>query len=96
MSKIKPIRVAYAESKAANQKQENFKFWAPFNERTLIGRNPVGISKKKGKEWIKQKIIKFSALDCPKTSTCKQLSDKPTISSASLPKVAAVRTKSVV
>ena len=50
---------------------------APFHERILIGRNPVGILKKRGKVWTQQKskvftvdisinmenpILKFSAL----------------------------------
>ena len=47
-------RVAYAEFQAANQKSGNLKFYTPFNKRTFIGRNPVGISKK-GKDRIKQK-----------------------------------------
>ena len=55
MSKIKSIRVAYAESQTANQKPENLNFSAPYNERTLIGRNPIGMYKKRGKWCIKQK-----------------------------------------
>ena len=52
MSKIKSIRVAYAESQTANQKPENLNFSAPYNKRTLIGRNPIGISKKRGKRAL--------------------------------------------
>ena len=37
VSKIQPIRVAYAESRTANQKPGNLKFCATF-EKTLIGR----------------------------------------------------------
>ena len=33
--------------KTANQKPGNFRFYAPFNERNLIGRNLVRISKLK-------------------------------------------------
>ena len=44
MSKIEPIRMACAEFRIANQKPGNFKFCAPFNVRTLIGRNLVAIS----------------------------------------------------
>ena len=49
VSKIQLIRVVYAESRTANQKPGNFIFSAPSNERALIGRNLVGISKKEGK-----------------------------------------------
>ena len=35
--------------------QGNLKLYATFKERTLIGRNPVRIYKKRGKEWIKKK-----------------------------------------
>ena len=45
--------MAYAESRTANQKPENLKFSTLFNK-TLIGRNLVGISKKREKEQIKQ------------------------------------------
>ena len=34
--------ILYLESRAANQKPGNLIFFAPFNERTLIGRNLVG------------------------------------------------------
>ena len=40
VSKIQPIRVAYAESQTANQKLGNLKFCSPISERTVIGRNP--------------------------------------------------------
>ena len=42
------------------QKPVNFKLCTPFNERALIGRNPVGKSKKRGKERIKQKSKVFT------------------------------------
>ena len=38
--------MAYAGSRTANQKTGNLKFYAPFNERAVIGWNLVGISKK--------------------------------------------------
>ena len=44
----------FAEFQTANQKPGNLKFCATFNERTPIGRNPVGIFKKSSKERIKQ------------------------------------------
>ena len=44
------------ESQTANKKPGNMKLYAPFNARTLIGRKLVGISKKREKERIKQKI----------------------------------------
>ena len=41
-----------AESRTANQKPGNLKCCAPFNERTLIGQNLVGISKKREKSGL--------------------------------------------
>ena len=52
MNKIQLIREAYAESRSANQRPVNLKF----NERTLIGRNPVGIFKKRRKEHNRNNI----------------------------------------
>ena len=43
--------MAYAESQTANQKPGNLKYFAPFNERTLMWQNLV--SKKREKERIK-------------------------------------------
>ena len=54
--------MAYAESQIANQKTGNLKFYAPFNERAVIGWNLVGISKKRFKKRIKQEL-KVSTLD---------------------------------
>ena len=52
----------FSKSQAANQKPGNLEFCAPFNERILIGLNSVGISKKREKEWIRQKL-KVSRVD---------------------------------
>ena len=53
--KFNQSRGVYVKSQTANKKPANHKFCAQFNGRTLIGRNPVEIFKKRGKEQIKQK-----------------------------------------
>ena len=42
------------------KRREIYNVSAPFNERTVIGRNPVGISRKREKERIKQKSKVFT------------------------------------
>ena len=53
---MQPIKVAYAKHPTSNQKPGNYKFYAPFNKRTLIGRNPVWISKKREISGLKAEI----------------------------------------
>ena len=53
-----------AESRTANQKPVNMKFYAPFYARTPIGWIPVGISKKREDSGLStnQKCPQFSGL----------------------------------
>ena len=64
MSEIQPIRVAYAESRTVNQKPGNWKFWAPLNERNLIGRNleRIKLKSKVSTVDIQIKRLIFSSL----------------------------------
>ena len=51
------LKLVSVENRTANQKTGNLKFWAHFNERTLAGRNPVVMLKKRIKQTSKVSTV---------------------------------------
>ena len=57
------FEVAYTEFRMTNEKPENLNFCAPFYEKILNGRNPVGFTKKKSEKERNKQKSKVSTVD---------------------------------
>ena len=54
---VQPIRVSIEETEHPIKSREILKFRHAINERTLIGKNPAGISKREDKQKIKVSTV---------------------------------------